>query len=184
MNTPPALEFSHVGIFVTDLDGMRDFYTRVLGFQVTDVGDLGAIQLVFLSRDPREHHQIVLATGRPAELSFNVVNQISLRAGSLADLRSFYRILSGENAAELVAVTHGIAWSIYCKDPEGNRIEIFVDSPWYIAQPVREPLDLSLSDDRILADTEARVKGEPSFRPMADWRAELADRLAAGRSDA
>ena len=50
MNTPPALEFSHVGIFVTDLDGMRDFYTRLLGFQVTDVGDLGAIQLVFLDR--------------------------------------------------------------------------------------------------------------------------------------
>ena len=35
MSTPPALEFSHIGIYVTDLDRMRDFYTRLLGFQVT-----------------------------------------------------------------------------------------------------------------------------------------------------
>ena len=46
---------------------MEGFYTRLLGFTVTDRGQLqgaaGPVSLVFLSRDPDEHHQIVLATG-------------------------------------------------------------------------------------------------------------------------
>lgn len=44
------------------------------------------MQLVFLSRDPNEHHQLVLASGRPAESNppgFNVINQISLRVPDL-----------------------------------------------------------------------------------------------------
>ena len=53
-----------------------------------------------------------------------------------------------------------------------------MDSPWYIAQPVREPLDIARSDDEILAETEARVRREPSFRPMSEWRAELAAKIA------
>ena len=75
MTSVPRLSFSHVGIFVTDIARMEDFYTRVLGFTVTDRGDLetprGRLQFVFLSRDPREHHQVVMASGRPADLPFN-----------------------------------------------------------------------------------------------------------------
>ena len=51
---------------------------------------LGPVQLVFLSRDPNEHHQIVLASGRPAEAQFNVINQISLRVPDLATLRELH----------------------------------------------------------------------------------------------
>ena len=85
--TPP-LEFSHVGFFFTDMDKMRDFYNRVLGFPITDNGLLGTQRLTFLSRDPKEHHQVVLVEGRPGTLTFNVINQISFRANSLADLRT------------------------------------------------------------------------------------------------
>jgi catechol 2,3-dioxygenase-like lactoylglutathione lyase family enzyme len=35
------LEFSHVGLFVTDMTTMTDFYHRVLGFPITDRGYLG-----------------------------------------------------------------------------------------------------------------------------------------------
>ena len=34
------LNFSHLGIHVSDLARMEDFYTRVLGFYVTDRGQL------------------------------------------------------------------------------------------------------------------------------------------------
>jgi hypothetical protein len=37
-------------------------------------GVAGGMQLVFLSREPPDHHQIVLATGRPAELPANTNN--------------------------------------------------------------------------------------------------------------
>ncbi|MCD6041260.1 MAG: hypothetical protein K0R40_863, partial [Burkholderiales bacterium] len=33
----------HMGIYVADLARMEDFYTRVLGFAVTDRGELGAL---------------------------------------------------------------------------------------------------------------------------------------------
>ena len=33
---PPALMFSHFGINVDDADKLEDFYTRVLGFCVSD----------------------------------------------------------------------------------------------------------------------------------------------------
>jgi catechol 2,3-dioxygenase len=32
----------------------------------------------------------------------------------------------------LMVGTHGIAWSVYARDPEGNTLEFFVDSPWFI----------------------------------------------------
>ena len=55
-----ALVFSHMGFYVRDLDRMARFYKDVMCFFETDRGDLGAVKLVFLSRDPSEHHQVVL----------------------------------------------------------------------------------------------------------------------------
>ena len=56
----PAFAFSHMGMFVADVARMRDFYTRVLGFTVTDEGETEVqgklIGFVFLSRDSRDHH--------------------------------------------------------------------------------------------------------------------------------
>ena len=57
-----SLSFSHMGFYVRDLERMARFYKEVMCFFETDRGDLGPVQLVFLSRDPCEHHQIVLAT--------------------------------------------------------------------------------------------------------------------------
>ena len=85
-----ALAFSHMGFYVTDLARMTQFYTEVMGFTQTDEGNLGTVQLVFLSRDPSEHHQVVLATGRPEGLSFNLINQLSFRVRDLATLRSVH----------------------------------------------------------------------------------------------
>jgi len=66
MPAPPAVSFSHFGVYVTDIAKMERFYTRALGFIVTDKGNIGADDLVFMSRDPGEHHQMIMSTGRPA----------------------------------------------------------------------------------------------------------------------
>jgi catechol 2,3-dioxygenase-like lactoylglutathione lyase family enzyme len=62
-----GLTLSHVGVFVTDMPKMVDFYTGFLGFAVSDRGELsgGRGEIVFMTRDPREHHQFVLASGGP-----------------------------------------------------------------------------------------------------------------------
>src|SRR3989442_2239849 len=86
--TMPTVSFSHFGIHVTDLARMEDFYTRVLGLLVSDRGTLpGGPELVFLSRDPDEHHQMVLAAGRPPGAEYNVVNQMSFKLPTLEDLK-------------------------------------------------------------------------------------------------
>ncbi len=176
-NFPLQLQFSHIGLYVTDLDRMAGFYKRALRFTQTDAGDLGPVQLVFLSRDPSEHHQLVLATGRPADMAFNVVNQLSFRVPDLATLRAFHGRLLDEGATEMQPVTHGNAVSVYCRDPEGNRLELFMDTPWYCDQPLREPIDLAQSDEAILARAEAIAKRFPKFMSRAEWQAEVARRM-------
>jgi catechol-2,3-dioxygenase len=173
----PGLSFSHMGIFVTDLAQMVDFYERVLEFTVTDRGELpgpnGNAQLVFLSRDPDEHHQIVLVTGRPAEPAFNPINQISLRADSLTTLKTMYERVARENTSAIASVTHGNALSVYVGDPEGNRLELFIDLPWYVTQPSRVPADLSGSEKAIMQAAEAHARTLPGFVPRAEWRARM-----------
>ena len=178
MPKPPGLSFSHLGLCARDMPLMEAFYVKVLGFFVTDRGNLdtprGPVDLVFLSRDPEEHHQIVLASGRPEKLDFNIINQISLRADSLATLQEFHRTVVARGTPNLYAVTHGNALSIYFPDPEGNRIELFIDTPWYVNQPMRVEINLSQPEAGVMADAESHARGLPGFRPRAVWRAEMA----------
>jgi len=176
-----GLSFSHVGFFVNDIGRMERFYTRMLDFTVTDRGtlrgDQGPVQLVFLSRDPAVHHQIVLAAGRPAQLAFNPINQISLEADSLATLREFHRRFVDAQLPAIAPVTHGNAVSVYVPDPEGNRLELFVDTRWYVSQPMRVPIDFSLPDDALMAEIERHARTLPGFRPREQWEREMAVRM-------
>lgn len=173
-----ALVFSHMGFYVRDLDRMARFYKEVMCFFETDRGDLGPVQLLFLSREPSEHHQLVLATGRPDDLAFSVINQISLRVPDLATLREVRnRIQAEPDVSDLVCATHGNAVSIYFRDPEGNRLEVFMDTPWYCEQPLREPIDLDQSDEAVMAQAEALARSRPRFRSRAQWQNEMAQRM-------
>jgi len=185
MNTAPNLAFSHMGLSVRDIATMEDFYTRVLGFTVTDRGEAGGMQLVFLSRDPMDHHQIVLATGRPRELPANTanpqfgpsINQISFKMGSLGDLRRLRERLLQEGMDDLFPCNHGIAWSIYAHDPEHNNLEFFVDSDWYITQPFLVPLDFGKSDDEIVTLTRQLCEQSPGYESYGAWRERIAKRM-------
>jgi catechol-2,3-dioxygenase len=169
-----SLSFSHMGFYVRDLSRMAGFYTEVMGFFITDRGLLGTTQLVFLSRDPTEHHQIVLASGRPADLSFSVINQISLRVPDLGTLREVSRRVQADpDVTEWVSATHGNAISIYFRDPEGNRLEVFMDTPWYCEQPLREVIDLAQSDEAVMAAAEKLARSRPRFRPREQWVREM-----------
>lgn len=184
-STVPNLMFSHFGFAVSDLSKMEDFYTRVMGFTVTDRGDVEGMDLVFLSRDPMDHHQLVLVSGRPDDLPPNpfhpqfgsVINQISFRVGSLAGLRDLLHLLEAEGVQSIFPANHGIAWSIYCHDPDGNNLELFVDTDWYFPQPFLVPLDLSQTDAEIQATTEAMCREQPGFEPYPDWRARFGAKM-------
>lgn len=156
-----------MGIYVIDIAQMVDFYTRMLGFCVTDRALIRGVNVVFLSRDPDEHHQIVLVPGRdPAHAS--TINQISFRVVSFPELRRIHARLVEATVPSLNRTNHGGSWSIYFVDPEGNRIELFVPTPWYIP-PVSVPLDLGLSDEEIYRLTEEMVEATPGHMLRALW---------------
>ena len=187
MSAAPAIAFSHLGIHVTDLAHMRAFYTGVFRFTVTDEGllerpDGSRADLVFLSHDPREHHQLVLAAGRPADSSFNIVNQISFRVPDLDGLRTLHARLAAHGVDEVHPVTHGNAVSLYFHDPEGNRIEVFFDTPWYVSQPLVVPVDLGQTDDELMRAVERHARALPGFEPVGQWRARIAERMRADQA--
>jgi catechol 2,3-dioxygenase-like lactoylglutathione lyase family enzyme len=176
-----SLAFTHVGIYVTDMDRMVDFYTRVVGFAVADRGPRlqGGGEIAFMTRDPREHHQLVLATGRPTNLPFNMVNQLSFLVDGLATLTALYRDLKREPGLEdLGPVSHGNALSAYFLDPEQNRIEFYMHTPWHVPQPHRISVDLSLPDARLWAAVEQDVRATPGFKPREEWIADMERRVA------
>jgi catechol 2,3-dioxygenase len=169
MSDLPEMKLGHVGLYVEDLPKMRDFYTSVLGFTVTDEGKGRHAEMVFMSRNRDEHHQVVLATGRP-ENTFSVVNQISFRVESLKDLRAMHDRVEAAGAGQVRPTDHGNSWSVYFLDPEGNRLEVYMATPWYVTQPYAAPLDMSKSDEELYAYCDAKAKADPGYMPTEKWR--------------
>jgi len=172
-------QLSHAGIWVRDTDRMADFYTRVLGFTITDRGFVERYNghIIFMSNDPGMHHQVILAEGRP-EGAPSTINQLSFRVRSLAELRVMYRRVVEEGVENLLPRNHGNAWSVYFDDPEGNNIEVYLDSPFHVPQPFGEYLDFDLSDDEIVTLTEELCRATEGYRPRDEWSSELADEMS------
>jgi catechol 2,3-dioxygenase len=177
------LSMSHIGLYVYDLPRMEEFYTRALGFTVTDRGKVRGADIVFTSWDPKDHHQVALVSGRPKELAYNHINQISFRVASVEDLQAVWkRVKSEADVTDMRAMDHGNAWSLYFRDPEGNRLEVFCDTRWYVDQPCIEDLDLSLPADQIRAKSDAFCRSAPGFKPIQEYQAEIAAKIGLSKS--
>ena len=180
MTSLPDAQLSHLGLNVRDMRAMVDFYTRMLGMQIVDSGVMGGRELTFLTRSADEQHQLVMATDpagtRPG---LSAVLQISFRLRTLEDLRTYHAFLAREKVNGLEGRDHGNSWSLYFFDPEDNKIELYVATPWYVSQPWRAPLDLADSAEAIFAQTAKRMKDNPTSRPVADWEADMRKRLGA-----
>lgn len=161
------LEVAHAVLQVSDLEVMVPFYCRVLGFEVTDRGPImaGGVDIVFLSQTARAHHQLALVGSRTDDGPSPNLHHIAFRSsGTLADLRSLLHQLQAESGVSRIAPrTHGNAWSVYFADPEGNGVEVFIDTPWHVAQPCGLPLDLEQSDEAVVAWTEQTIRDMPEF---------------------
>ncbi len=172
---------SHFGIFVTDVPRMVAFYTEVFGLTQTDtgVGRTFKNTLVFLSASRDQHHQLVIAGGRPPEATFSTVMQLSFAVPAIQSLRDIRAKAEARGATKFVPLNHGNALSVYFADPEGNTVEIYVDMPFYIAQPHGDPLDLAKDDATLMRETEAICRADPTFMPLDQWEAQFAQRSAA-----
>ena len=177
------LRWSHAVVYVSDLDAMIGFYSDVLGFEVSDRGPLDPnmpeIEVVFMTQVGTDHHQIAFAPVRSEDMKSNF-DHIAFRVDSLADVKQMAsRLSAAGHGAEVAPVNHGNAWSIYFKDPEGNGIEIFCDSPYHVNQPQLTGWSLEDSEDDLRKATEEQFGSEAGFSPMDEYtarrKAELGD---------
>jgi len=151
----PAITYiGHVGLYCDDVEKMRDFYTNVLGFKVTDPGPRG--NGYFLSAQPEaEHHQILLLGGGRGD--GKVIQQLSMHTSSVGEVREFYHRLKEAGAHIHETITHGNAVSVYFDDPEGNRLEIYWDTDIPIHQPFKRDINMDADDAGILSQVKEIV---------------------------
>ena len=170
MAAPLRLALTHAGIYVRDLAKMTRFYTEIMNLHISDRGHGFSmpVNIVVLTADPTKHHQFILAEGRGDE-GPSTINQLSFKIDTLDQLRTMYHRVKAENVGQLRGINHGNAWSVYFHDPEGNTIEIYMDTPWYISQPHGDTLDFSLSNEEIFKQSEAMCRKDARFMPVREW---------------
>jgi catechol 2,3-dioxygenase-like lactoylglutathione lyase family enzyme len=171
---PRVLGLGHIGIYVQDLERMVAFYRDFLGMKVTKQDWVRG--MVFLSAEPQAaDHEIALMRGRPSPEDPHLINQISMRVGSLADVKEFHRQLKAGGYKIQRTVSHASAVGCYFYDPEDNVAEVF----WLTGLPcwvvTSEPLDLEQDEEAILAQVQGHwermrhvpVGGEHASEPIA-----------------
>ena len=172
----PRLTVGHSTLAARDLDALASWYCEVLGFEVTNRGPIPNDQeIAFLSQDPTAHHQIAMVGGAITGPSdFVMSDHLAFRIASLDDLRVIHSNLVAAGVTEILKIDHGNAWSLYFKDPEGNGVECYVDSPFHVAQPNAGTFDIDATDEQIEQATRQRIEGSSEFQLMKDWQAKFA----------
>ena len=120
------MKIGHTHLKVRDLDRSVDFYQRILGLRVTErMGD----HFVFMTAGDM-HHEIALQSVGAGAVSpppgstglFHVAFEVPDRQ---AFARAYETVRS---AGPVAAVDHRISWAMYFSDPDGNGLEIYVDT--------------------------------------------------------
>jgi catechol 2,3-dioxygenase-like lactoylglutathione lyase family enzyme len=121
-------KIGHVGLYCRDLQRMVDFYTRVLGFKVSDVNEKG---MTFL-RFGADHHSFVLAPAPEGKTpaGATVLQQIAMEVADLDTLKKIRAYLIGQKAPKVTQIKHegpGSDYTFDFDDPEGNRLQFFCE---------------------------------------------------------
>jgi len=168
---------SHFEIRAHDQKAMEKFYTEVMGFIVSDRGLLTAgpaagRELIFLSHSPEEHHQIVLIPSDVTDQGGGI-GHVAFRVDSLDEVRSVYEKVRVLPYTKPEPVSHGNTWSVYFRDPENNRIEVFTQTPWHTTQPCRFDVDYDKPDAALKDATRTDAAKLAGFISTEAWQEEF-----------
>lgn len=171
---------THMGIFTDRRVEMQRFYEDVLQMVVSDtgVGHHFKRRITFMTGSEDHHHQFVLVEREQGDPPGGALFQLSFEQDSLDDLRAVVDRAIRFGAKGMKGLNHGNSWSVYFQDPDGNLVEIYTDTGWYVPQPFGDPLDLSMTNAEIREATDARVKTVDGVLPVEEWAARIKQRLA------
>ena len=119
----------HLVLNVKDVEASTKFYTDVLGFEVAlERPGFGT----FLTCG-RVHHDLALFQAQEDAQQVSEgglgLNHMAIQVEDYEELKDYYsRLQEYYEVAELRTVDHSMTKSIYIKDPDGNRIELFCNT--------------------------------------------------------
>jgi catechol-2,3-dioxygenase len=122
----------HVVLKVRDLERSARFYRDVIGLREVARGHFGG-PMAFFSATGESHHDLAVlevGAGAPAAPSGGVgLAHVALRIGTdLATLREAKAHLEAQGIRDVHLADHRVSQSIYLADPDGNRLELYVDA--------------------------------------------------------
>ena len=122
---PKLLNIGHVHLKVSDLKRAEEFYTKLLGFKVNE----RANGYIFLTLGKR-HHDLALQeienAKKPTEDTIGLYH-FAIEAKNIGELAKLYFKLKQEDI-NVSPIDHGISKALYFSDPDGNGIEVYVDT--------------------------------------------------------
>ena len=119
------LKIGHVHIKVLNLKKAEEFYIKIFEFKISErAGDY-----LFLTFG-KEHHDLALQeiknAKRPSD-NMTGLYHFAIELDNLKQLANIYLKLKKYNV-KCTPINHGISKSIYFSDPDGNGIEVYVDT--------------------------------------------------------
>ncbi len=107
----------------------------------------------------------------PDDADYSAAQQLSFLLEGLDELRQMRDSLVVNGTEVDRYACHGNAWSIYFHDPEGNYLELYAHTPWYIPQPYGLPFDLDQTNEEIMRSTEQLCRENPGFMMETERKA-------------
>jgi catechol-2,3-dioxygenase len=171
------LEWSHTVLNIKDSEKIIEFYTKTLGFKISDRGPIveNGPEIIFVSQDPDEHHQLAFSVEREDVDKPISLNHLSFRVKTFDEVQEVKERLDSVDV-QYLPLCHGNALSLYFNDPEGNGIEVFFDTPWDVAQPQGVVWDTNLTEKEALEWVERTFKNEPTFAKREESAREFVNR--------
>ena len=123
-------KLAHIVLRTTNVDAMRDWYLDVLNAQVTLDAKSDTFHMCFIRYDD-EHHRLAFVQHprRPDALPGDgALEHIAFTYDTLSDLLDTHARLASKGIEPFWPIHHGATMSIYYLDPDGNRVELQIDT--------------------------------------------------------
>lgn len=128
MPTAKKPTFHHVNLKTTRLQEMIDWYGEVVGTEVVFKDDTGA----WLSNDGANHRVALLAfpgfVDDPDKDTRTGMHHCAFELESFPDLNANYLRLRERGITPDICIDHGMTFSYYYRDPDGNHVELQCDN--------------------------------------------------------